>query len=227
MRRASPRVNTVKMPKVAVSATHPAVAVLDRENHETSAAERGRTFRHDLGQLRRLLRYIRPYRTRLFLGLLAGAAFGALSGAFIKAVEMVFKSLFASGQRPSLKIMITTALAIPIYFALRGLTSFLNTYLLSWVGSRVLRDIRVELFNHMQRLSLDFFIRNPVGQLIQRVSNNTATMQRSLLEVAEDVVKQPITVLTALFVLLAMNPWLFLVGAILTALCFFPIAYFG
>ena len=227
MRRASARVNTVKMPKVAVSTTNPAVAVLDRETHDTSAAERGRTLRHDLRQLRRLLRYIRPYRFRLYLGLLAGAAFGALSGAFIKAVQVVFKSLFESSQRPSLKMMVTTALAIPLYFGLRGIMSFLNTYLLSWVGSRVLRDIRVELFNHMQGLSLDFFIRNPVGQLIQRVSNNTATMQRSLLEVAEDVVKQPITVLTALGVLVAMNPWLFLLGVVLTGLCVFPITYFG
>jgi subfamily B ATP-binding cassette protein MsbA len=193
-----------------------------RRRHRTSP-----DLRADLAQLRRLFRYVRPYRGRLVAGLVTGALFGAISGGFPRAVQLVFHRLFESGQPPRFWSVVATAAAIPLYFVLRGLMGFLSTYCLSWVSSRMLRDIRVELFSHLQGLSMDFFVRQRVSRLIQRVNNNTQTMQASLVDVAGDIVRQPITILASIVVLAYINVWFCLFALVLGALCLVPMGYLG
>jgi ABC-type multidrug transport system fused ATPase/permease subunit len=113
----------------------------------------GPSVRTDLRSLRRLLRYTRPYRGRLVLGLAAGAAYGVFSGAFPKMVEYGSRRLFEGDERASLVSVLAMAAVIPVYFLVRGAMSFLNTYCLSWVSSRMLRDLRTEVFSHLQLLS--------------------------------------------------------------------------
>ncbi len=181
----------------------------------------------DLRRMRRLFGYMKPYRGRVVAGLVTGAIYGVISGGFPKAVQMVFHRLFEDGEKASFWVVLAYALAIPAFFALRGALDFLNTYYLSWVSSRMLRDLRVQLFSHLQRLSLDFFVRWRVSYLIQRVSNSTATMQTSMVTLAEDVVKQPITIVAAITVLAYINVWFSLFALVLGGICLIPITIIG
>jgi len=181
----------------------------------------------DLVYLRRLVRYLKPYRGRLLIGVIAGVACGAISGFFPKAIQMVFHRLFETGQSPPLWIVVTICSAVPVYFALRGILGFLNNYLLTWVGSHALRDIRLQLFTHLQRMSMDFFVRTRVASLIQHVSGDTATMRESMVNLAVDVVRQPITLISAICVIGYINPWFSLVALLLGIICLVPIIYFG
>lgn len=181
----------------------------------------------DLRGLGRLFRYMRPYRRRMIVGLVAGGLYGAISGVFPKAVEFVFSNLFESGTRPELSSVMMMALAIPCYFVTRGLMNFLNVYSLAWVSGRMLRDIRLEMFEHLQKMSLDFFVRNRVPRLIQRVNNNTSTMQGALVELAGDLIKQPITIVAAIVVLAYIDLWFLLFALVLGLGCLLPISYFG
>ena len=194
---------------------------------EAAPRARGSGLRADLRRLRRLFRYMKPYRRRLISGLVLGAVYGAISGALPKAIEVVSRRLFESDQPASLGMVVATSLAIPVYFALRGSIGFLNTYCLRWVSGRILRDIRVEIFNHLQLLSMDFFVRQRVPTLMQRVHNNTARMQRAMVGLAGDVVKQPITILVAIVVLAVINIWFCLFALAIGALCLIPMLYFG
>ena len=189
--------------------------------------ERKVNLRSDLVYLRRLVRYLRPYRVQLVIGVIAGLACGAISGAFPKAVQIVFRQLLESDKHPSLWMVVATSAAIPIYFAVRGATGFINAYLLTAVGSRALRDIRLELFGHVQQLSMDFFVRTRVPTLIQHVYADTAMMRESMIDLAVDVVKQPITLISAICVIGYINPWFSLVALVLGAACLIPVMYFG
>ena len=199
----------------------------EQERHGAARAAARPNFREDVGRLRRLMRYVRPYRGRLIVGMLAGAAFGAVSGGFPKGVQLVFNRLFESGERPTLSAVLLTALAIPCYFALRGVMSFVNGYYLSWVSSRMLRDIRIELYEHLQLMSLDFFVQRRVSKLIQRVQNNTSMIQNSLVVLIGDLVKQPVTILAAVAVLAYIDLWFSVFAVVLGMLCWIPMRYFG
>ena len=199
----------------------------EQEQHDASEDRARSSFREDLARLRRLTGYMRPYRARLIVGMLAGAAFGAISGGFPKGVQLVFNRLFESGERPSLQAVLLTAIAIPGYFMIRGVMSFVNGYYLSWVSSRMLRDIRIELYEHLQNMSLDFFVRRRVPKLIQRVQNNTSMIQTSLVVLVGDLVKQPVTIIAAVAVLAYIDLWFSVFALILGMLCWIPMRYFG
>ena len=156
----------------------------------TEAEKKQSGWRADLGRLRRLFTYVKPYKGRLAIGLLLGGVYGAISGVFPKAVQLGSQALLESDEPPSLAMVIAASLAIPVYFTFRGAIGFLNTYCLNWVAGRMLRDLRVEIFNHLQLLSMDFFVRNRVATLMQRVHNNTARMQRALIGLSSGLIKR-------------------------------------
>src|SRR5206468_6469793 len=60
--------------------------------------------------------------------------------------------------------------------AFEFVASFWQTWLTSLLGQRVMRDIRMEIFRHLQRLSVSYFDRNPVGRLITRVTADVETL---------------------------------------------------
>lgn len=199
----------------------------EREDLASEGERTGAGVRDDLRRLKRLGRYMLPYKVRLISGLALGAVYGAFSGAFPKAVELVSRKLFDDEQQTGFLAVVALALAIPVYFAVRGAIGFFNTYFLAWVSGRMLRDLRVEVFNHLQILSMEFFVKQRIPQLLQRVHNNTARLQRSMVMLSGDIVKHPVTILVAIGVLASINIAFCLFALVLGALCLIPMAYFG
>jgi ATP-binding cassette subfamily B multidrug efflux pump len=81
---------------------------------------------------------------------------------------------------------------------------FLQTMLVTYIGQRVMMDMRLELFQHVQKMSIAFFDRNPVGRLVTRLTNDVSTieevMQRGVVEMVYNAVLI-IVMVTALFIL--------------------------
>ena len=128
---------------------------------------------YDARLMRRLLGYVRPYR-RLVLGALALLfADGALQlvGPFL--TRRVIDVALPAGDLG----MVRTAAAIYLVSLLFQFGfSYGETLLTSLLGQRVMRDLRVEIFSHLQRLSIAFFDRNPVGRLITRVTSDVEAL---------------------------------------------------
>ncbi len=59
---------------------------------------------------------------------------------------------------------------------LRGVMQYFNSYLTQWIGQRTIFDLRMELFRHLQNLSLKFYDRNPIGRLITRVTSDVEVL---------------------------------------------------
>jgi ATP-binding cassette subfamily B protein len=72
-------------------------------------------------------------------------------------------------------VMISTALLL-LALVVEFVTSYGQTWLTSLLGQRVMRDLRMEIFEHLQRLSVSFFDRNPAGRLITRVTSDVETL---------------------------------------------------
>ena len=128
---------------------------------------------YDRKLMRRLLVYTRPYR-----GLMYGAfALLCVEGA-IQVVGPLLTRRVIDVAVPARNVGIVVVSTVLLFFALLAefVLSYVQTWLTSLLGQRVMRDIRMEIFEHLQRLSVAFFDRNPAGRLITRVTSDVETL---------------------------------------------------
>ena len=128
---------------------------------------------YDARLMRRLLQYLRPYRWYVVLGILLSiltSAFEAIRPYFTKiAVDVDI----ASGDQEGL---LNTVLLFFAVLVVRGFVQYANAYLTQWIGQQTIFDLRMQIFRHLQALSLRFFDKNPIGRLITRVTNDVEVL---------------------------------------------------
>lgn len=128
---------------------------------------------YDAGLLRRLLVYLRPYRLPV-----AGAVALLLAAAGLTLVgpALTQRALDLAIPRRDVALLATLA---AVYFAallIEFLADYGQTLLTTYIGQRVMYDLRLELFRHLQRLSIPYFDRHPVGRLMTRVTADVETL---------------------------------------------------
>lgn len=131
---------------------------------------------YDPRLLRRLVAYLRPYRWQVAAALLllfSGAAL-ELAGPYI--TKLALDRAIPSGDMTLLGRLIAIYLAA---LALAFAAEYLHTLLSTWLGQTVMFDLRTEVFTHLQRLSLRYFDRNPVGRLMTRVTNDVEQLNEA------------------------------------------------
>ncbi|MDE3057191.1 MAG: ABC transporter ATP-binding protein [Bacteroidota bacterium] len=124
---------------------------------------------YDNTLMKRLLHYLRPYKWHVAAGIMLSIIVSGLEAVrpyFTKiAVDVNIKQRDPHG-------LLTTAVLFLLVLILRGVLQYFNAYLTQWIGQRTIFDLRMELFRHLQNLSLKFYDRNPIGRLITRVTND-------------------------------------------------------
>jgi len=90
------------------------------------------------------------------------------------------------------------ALWLPAVFLIRGVASYLNSYLIQVVGTRVLEALRLDFFTKLQILPLSFFQKNSTGDLLSRGMSDANQLQVTLTTVANEIIKSPATLLGAI-----------------------------
>ena len=200
----------------------------------------------------------KPYRLRLFLGVLTGILTGLISPLVIGTVMFVYSAVFPSpdpsgmAQLPMQKLPVfvqqwfytvrqalesgvqahpsvvaALIVAIPFIMLVSGVLGYLNVYLLQWVASRAIADLRVQLFRHLLDLSAGFYSQNSSGQLISRVINDTSAVQNILNNAVSVVVRDPVRLLSVLAFLLWQQPKLTLITTVGLPVVIIPIAIFS
>ena len=124
---------------------------------------------YDSRLMKRLLRYLRPYKWGVlfaFILLLTSSGFYLIGPHLIKIAidEYIMKE-----NMGGLSYIVLIYLFILIFgFVMK----FFHTYIMQIIGQKVMYDMRMEIFTHLQGLSVSFFNRNPVGRLITRVTTD-------------------------------------------------------
>ena len=93
------------------------------------------------------------------------------------------------GISPALLLMIV--LVVPLVALARLVLVFLNQYCLTWSGSHVVADLRVDMLKHVQRQSLEFFGKIDVGQLMSRATSDPAQVQMIIQQVLTELARAP------------------------------------
>ncbi|MDF9825962.1 subfamily B ATP-binding cassette protein MsbA [Ereboglobus sp. PH5-10] len=133
---------------------------------------------------------------------------------------------------PEQYVLIVALFLLPVTFSIRGISQFLNAYLLNYAGLRVLESIRADIFAHLQFLHLDYFRKHKSGDLISRVSNDTTVVKGVIVEATNDILIQPFTLIGAMGYLVwetLQHPEVlhFLACLLVVPLCILPIRYVG
>ena len=128
---------------------------------------------YDRKLMRRLLVYARPYRALMY----GAFALLCVEGG-VQVVGPLLTRRVIDVAVPAHDMHVVLACTAFLFLALVAefVTSYGQTWLTSLLGQRVMRDLRMEIFEHLQRLSVSFFDRNPAGRLITRVTSDVETL---------------------------------------------------
>src|SRR5215472_12861768 len=138
---------------------------------------------YDSRLMKRLLKYLRPYRLQVAIALasIVLKAGADVLGPFLTMVA-VDRYLAPAKKAPSLlgrwlspNPLTGIAQIAAIYVGLilfSFLLEYLQTYFMQWAGQMVMFDLRSEIFRHLQRMHVGFYDKNPVGRLVTRVTTD-------------------------------------------------------
>ncbi|RJO64747.1 MAG: ABC transporter ATP-binding protein [Candidatus Omnitrophota bacterium] len=128
---------------------------------------------------------------------------------------------------PPLLLLHSMVIVILFIFLLKGLFEFLQSYLMSDVGQRVVRDIRAKLYQKMQELSLDYFTHKRGGELISRITNDVKLVENAVSYGSTDLVYQSLQVALFTSLIFFIHPKLALLSLLMLPLISFPILKIG
>jgi len=119
--------------------------------------------------LRRLLSYLRPYKWYILLALILTVAISALSAIRPRLTPLAIDDKIPKGDIPGLQMI---ALILLGTLLLQGVIQYAMTYLTSWIGQKIIFDLRKNIYKHIINLNVKFFDTSPIGRLVTRVTND-------------------------------------------------------
>ncbi|UII22382.1 ABC transporter ATP-binding protein [Fulvivirga ligni] len=127
----------------------------------------------DLQVLKRLLKFIQPYKGRFIFLIILTIALGALAPLMPLLIQQTLDNHVAFGDYSGMVTMMMILIGILIA---QAIVQYAHTYLSGWLGQYVIRDIRVQLYEHLVKLRLKFFDNTPIGRLVTRTISDVETL---------------------------------------------------
>lgn len=162
----------------------------------------------------RTIRYIKPYLPRL-LG--AGiCTIGATGGTVY--LPWIIKDIVDDVlSNKDLEMLNYIALSIIAVFIIRGIFYYGQSYLMNYVGQHVVIDIRKEVFEKLQRLSMSFYDRNKTGTIMSYVTNDVSALQSAMVENIVEMITEGVILVSSIGMMMYLDWKLFLL-----TVCTFP-----
>jgi ATP-binding cassette, subfamily B, multidrug efflux pump len=123
----------------------------------------------DIKIFRRLLAYFKPYKYHIAFATLLTIIIAALAAVRPRLTPIAVDDKILNKDIPGLQIIVLILFGTLI---LQGIIQYIMTYLTSWIGQKIIFDLRKKVFEHLLSLNLKFYDRNPVGRLVTRVTND-------------------------------------------------------
>ncbi len=141
--------------------------------------------------LARLIRYVEPYKAVAIIGFALSIVLTFLNLAPALVTRFLFDRVIAPGDLSRLGTAVEWLLAI---YVGRTVVAMVRGYMMEWLGGRVVLDMRIQLYDHMQMLSLGFFSRKQTGQIMSRVTNDIMRLQYFVAEGLQQIIINLLTI---------------------------------
>lgn len=148
----------------------------------------------------RLLNYVRPYWKMLALGLALSAIAAAMEPVLPALMKPLLDNGFASNSSNGMadSLLQSSPWIVPVLIVgmvvIRGLATFGAGYIMSWVQSRLVSDLRQRMFDHLARLPMGFFEQNPSARTITRITNDVNNIGMAATSVGVTVIRESLSI---------------------------------
>jgi ABC-type multidrug transport system fused ATPase/permease subunit len=153
-------------------------------------------------QIRRLFTYLRPYRWRMVVAVVALIFGAALGLVFPWIMQNLVDAVLGQRNRAELNRI---TLVLIVTFLTRSVFYYFQGYYLAWVGERIVVDLRRQTYEHLHRLSVRFFTDRRVGELVSRLSSDVTLVRAALTNNVATVLSQSLTFAGSLVLMLVLN----------------------
>ncbi len=174
---------------------------------------------YDAQLMRRLIKYLSPYKRQIFLAIIFALAMAGLEAVRPYFTKIAVDKYIANKDSHGLLLLTIAFLALLI---IRGAVQYFNSFITQRVGQLTIFDLRMEIFSHLQKLSLKFYDKNPIGRLITRVTNDTEVLNEMFSSGIVMVFSDVFMIIGILWFMFTMNWQLALVS-----LSVLPILFYG
>ncbi len=169
----------------------------------------------------RLLSYIKPYTFLFVVGALAAIPSGSMDGVIAWAAGAGLQKIIAEGQ---MQYIYWVPPAVMLVAFLQGLFGFIETYTIKFVGASAIRDLRNQLFSHLQKQPLMYFQGQSSGVLIGRLINDVAIVEHAISQTFQSLISRVVTVISLALVILLQAFWLALIALCIISLIVVPVS---
>ncbi|MGB5443523.1 MAG: lipid A export permease/ATP-binding protein MsbA [Gammaproteobacteria bacterium] len=150
----------------------------------------------------RLLKYVFPYRKAFLFSLLGTVIFAATEPAMPALMKPLLDETFVAKNPEGL---LRLPLLLMLLFLVRGVASFISGYGMKWVATRVVMDLRREMFDKLQTLPVHYFNNHSSGNIISRYTFNVSRVMAAATEVVVTLVKDSLIIIGLLAYALYLN----------------------
>lgn len=150
----------------------------------------------------RLLKYAKRYWFYLLISSIFMSLVSALTALTAYLVKPVLDDIFVKKDTNMLKLLPLAILAI---YLLKSIFDFLQSYLISYAGQGVIRDIRQDLYSHIQELPVSFFKKTPAGVILSRITYDVNLLQGAITDAITGGIKDLFTIVGLVFVIFYMD----------------------
>jgi len=150
----------------------------------------------------KILRYAKPYRKGILFAFLCLAVTSVITLVLPLIVRNMINVVVVEKNAAALNNLTLDIIGVIAFQMVFGIT---QNYILGFVGNRMTADFRMDLFNHIQSLSLRFFQERRVGEIISRMSNDISVIQKALVSIPVAVLRQSITLVGGLAIVFYLN----------------------
>ncbi len=173
---------------------------------------------------KRLLRLARPYYWRFTFAMICMLIAGGLQSSLAVLVKPVLDDIFLGKNATALQWI---PLAVIGIFLLKGACNYGQTILMSFIGLRIVTNLRNQLYDQIQKQSLAFFTQHPTGILMSRITNDVVSIQAASSEAVTSLIKDTFTLVSLIGVIFYTDWKLAIVAMIVFPLTIYPISRLG
>ena len=156
----------------------------------------------------RALKYVKPY---LFRGLCAAICTAIAAGGTAYLPWIIKDMVDQVLKEKNTEMLNYIVVSIIVVFIIRGIAFYGQSYLMNYVGQRVIIDIRKAVFEKLQRLSLDFYDKNKTGTIMSYVTNDVNALQSAMVENVVEMVTESVILIASIVMMIYLDWRLFLV----------------
>ncbi|MFT6154366.1 MAG: ATP-binding cassette subfamily B protein [Bermanella sp.] len=171
-----------------------------------------------------LWQFVKPYKARMVIAIAALVMTSALTLSLGQGIKMMVDEGFSAGSEQGLADALYITLFIIVFMAIGAYFRF---FMVSWLGERVVADIRKKLYRHLLCLPPSFFEDNLAGEIQSRVTTDTTLLQTVIGSSFSFALRNSLTFIGGLTLMFITNIKLSLVVIAVVPVIVFPIIYFG